>query len=36
MVDKLEELLGADHRPRVSRECNDGECSEHGVDRAAL
>jgi hypothetical protein len=35
-LNKLEELLGADHRTRVTRKEDDRERAEHCVDRAAL
>jgi hypothetical protein len=36
LLDKLEELLGSDHRPRVAGEKDDRERVEHGVDRSTL
>jgi hypothetical protein len=36
LLDELEVLLGADHRTRVSRERNDRERTEDGVDSSPL
>jgi hypothetical protein len=36
VLDKLEELLGADHRPRVAGQRNDWKRTEHSVDCAPL
>lgn len=36
LLDELEVLVGADHRPRVAGKRHDREQAEDGVDRAAL
>jgi len=36
VVDKLEELLGADHRPGIAGQSDHGQCTEDGVNRTSL
>jgi hypothetical protein len=36
LLNQLEVLLGADHRPRVTGQCHHRQDAEDGVDRAPL